>query len=138
MSKQFQPDYTNILKVLHNQRPGYLPLYEHHIDPPFISKALGEDVSSEGLNDNELEGYYRKIIAFWKEMNYDAFNFEAAICSILPGHGALMGSENTIVTEASTATSVAKFTGSILTTVGGFGYSGISSMTLLNMKGMPG
>ena len=24
----FQPDYTNILKVLNNQRPDYLPLYE--------------------------------------------------------------------------------------------------------------
>ena len=91
MSKHFQPDYTNILKVLHNQRPGYLPLYEHHIDPPFISKVLEEDVSSEGLNDSELEGYYHKVIGFWKEMNYDAFDFEAAICSILPGHGAIMG-----------------------------------------------
>ncbi len=40
-SDHFQPDYTNILKVLYNQRPDYLPLYEHHIDAPFISKCLG-------------------------------------------------------------------------------------------------
>ena len=38
----FQPDYTNILKVLYNQRPDYLPLYEHNIDAPFISKYTGE------------------------------------------------------------------------------------------------
>ncbi|MEA3476585.1 MAG: uroporphyrinogen decarboxylase family protein [Bacteroidota bacterium] len=87
----FQPDYTNILMVLNNQRPNYLPLYEHHIDAPFISKVLGEDLNSEGLNSRELEGYYRRVIGFWKDMTYDAFDFEAAICDILPGHGAIMG-----------------------------------------------
>ena len=87
----FQPDYNNILMVLNNQRPTYLPLYEHHIDAPFISKILGEDISNEGLNSSELEGYYRKVIGFWKDMTYDAFDFEAAICDILPGHGAIMG-----------------------------------------------
>ena len=87
----FQPDYTNILMVLNNQRPNYLPLYEHHIDAPFISKVLGEDLSAEGLNSSELEDYYRRIIDFWKDMTYDAFDFEAAICDILPGHGAIMG-----------------------------------------------
>jgi uroporphyrinogen decarboxylase len=91
MNKNFQPDYTNILMVLNNQRPNYLPLYEHHIDAPFISKVLGENISSEGLNSSELEDYYRKVIGFWKDMTYDAFDFEAAICDILPAHGAIMG-----------------------------------------------
>jgi len=36
----FQPDYTNILMVLNNQRPDYLPLYEHHID---AVKAIRKD-----------------------------------------------------------------------------------------------
>jgi hypothetical protein len=87
----FQPDYTNILKVVQNKRPDYLPLYEHHIDAPFISKVVGEDLSAEGLNGAELEAYYRKIIGFWKDMTYDAFDYEAAICDILPGHGAILG-----------------------------------------------
>lgn len=87
----FQPDYTNILMVLNNQRPNYLPLYEHHIDAPFISKVLEEEISFTGLNNNELEDYYRRVIDFWKVMTYDAFDFEAAICDILPGHGAIMG-----------------------------------------------
>ena len=34
---KFQPDYTNLLKVMYNQKPDYLPLYEHHIDAPFIT-----------------------------------------------------------------------------------------------------
>lgn len=31
----FEPDYRNILKVLYNQKPDYLPLYEHNIDAPY-------------------------------------------------------------------------------------------------------
>lgn len=88
---KFEPDYTNILEVLNNRRPKRLPLYEHHIDAPFISKVFGETISSEGLKSSELEDYYRKVIGFWKDMTYDAFDFEAAICDILPGHGAIMG-----------------------------------------------
>jgi len=38
MINNFVPDYRNILKVLFNERPARLPLYEHHIDAPFISK----------------------------------------------------------------------------------------------------
>lgn len=91
IKNEFQPDYTNILKVLYNQRPDYLPLYEHHIDPPFISKIRGEEISSYGLKAKELEDYYRKVTGFWKEMTYDAFDYEAAICDILPGHGAISG-----------------------------------------------
>ncbi len=87
----FEPNYLNLLQVLNNQRPDRLPLYEHHIDAPFISKVLGETISSQGLKNHELEDYYRKVIGFWKEMTYDSFDFEAAICDILPGHGAIVG-----------------------------------------------
>ena len=87
----FEPNYLNLLQVLNNQRPDRLPLYEHPIDAPFISKVLGETISSQGLKNHELEDYYRKVIGFWKEMTYDGFDFEAAICDILPGHGAIMG-----------------------------------------------
>jgi uroporphyrinogen decarboxylase len=88
---RFEPDYDHLLQVLNNCKPDRLPLYEHHIDPPFISKVLGEEISPEGLSPGELEGYYRKVTGFWNDMNYDAFDFEAAICDILPGHGAIMG-----------------------------------------------
>jgi uroporphyrinogen decarboxylase len=88
---KFEPDYQNLFQVLNNKRPARLPLYEHHIDAPFISKVLGENISSSGLKNKELEDYYRKVIGFWKDMTYDAFDFEAAICDILPGHGAILG-----------------------------------------------
>ena len=90
-SNQFQPDYNNILKVLYNQKPDYLPLYEHHIDPPFISKVTGEELKICSNNLSELEEYFRKYINFWCKNGYDAFDYEAAICDIFPGHGAIMG-----------------------------------------------
>ncbi len=87
----FQPDYTNILKVLHNQRPDYLPLYEHHIDEPFISKYIGEKLETVSNKPADLEDYYRKKTNFWASSGYDAFDFEAPVCDIFPGHGAILG-----------------------------------------------
>ncbi len=91
MYSEFMPDYTNLLQVLNNLRPSRLPLYEHHIDAPFISKAIGEPIDPTGIKPAGLAGYYQKVIGFWKDMTYDGFDFEAAICDILPGHGAIMG-----------------------------------------------
>jgi len=94
MKSIFQPDYTNILKVLHNKRPDYLPLYEHHIDVPFISKVLGEKLEIVSDKPTDIEDYYRKVTSFWLQNGYDAFAYEAAICEILPGHGAILGGMN--------------------------------------------
>ena len=91
MDTEFIPDYTNLLQAVSNQSPVRLPVYEHHIDAPFISKILGENLDPAGLTPDELTDYYRKVIGFWKDMTYDGFDFEAAICDILPGHGAIMG-----------------------------------------------
>jgi len=87
----FEPDYRQIEKVLYNQRPERLPIYEHHIDKPFIEKVLGREITLQGTKPADYEDYYRQIIGFWKAMTYDAFDYEAAICDIIPGHGAIMG-----------------------------------------------
>ena len=89
--KEFTPDYRNILDVLHNRRPARLPLYEHAIDPPFISKVIGRELVRHGNSPVDYEEYYREVSRFWKEMTYDSFAYEAAICEILPGHGAING-----------------------------------------------
>jgi uroporphyrinogen decarboxylase len=87
----FIPDYTNILQVLHNKKPRRLPLYEHHIDIQFISKAIGKEIVLHGHKTKDYKEYYQNIIRFWSDMTYDSFDFEAAICDIFPGHGAIMG-----------------------------------------------
>jgi uroporphyrinogen decarboxylase len=91
VTQEFIPDSENLLQVLYNRRPSRLPVYEHHIDAPFISKVLGENLDPAGIKPTELTGYYAKVIGFWKDMTYDGFDYEAAICDILPGHGAIMG-----------------------------------------------
>jgi hypothetical protein len=95
----FQPDYTNILKVLYNQRPDCLPLYEHHIDAPFIAKCTGETLELNSSRPVEVEDCFRKTVAFWKEHGYDAFDYEAAICDIIPGHGAILGGMGPVQTR---------------------------------------
>ena len=98
-NEKFQPDYHNILKVLYHQRPDYLPLYEHHIDVSFVSKVLGKEVSFEGKKSNDLIAYYKTVIQFWADHGYDAFDYEAAICEIFPGHGAIFGGNGPIQTR---------------------------------------
>ena len=91
MNKTFEPDYNNILAVLHNNKPERIPLYEHHIDAPFISKSIDKEIVLNGNKASDYEEYYKQITSFWKCMTYDAFDFEAAICDIFPGHGAILG-----------------------------------------------
>lgn len=91
IDKNFQPDYNHVLEVLYNRRPKRLPLYEHHIDIPFIEKALDKKITINGNRPEDYEAYYREVTSFWKNMTYDAFDYEAAICEIFPGHGAING-----------------------------------------------
>jgi uroporphyrinogen decarboxylase len=96
----FQPDYNNVLQVLNNQRPERLPLYEHHIDLPFIAKALGKEMALQSDKRQDCVAHYREVIGFWRDMTYDAFDYEAAICEIFPGHGAILGGKGPIQTRA--------------------------------------
>ena len=91
IDKKFEPDFTQVLEVLYNRRPARLPLYEHHIDVPFIEKVLDKRIVIEGDQPADYEAYYSQIVNFWKDMTYDAFDYEAAICEIFPGHGAING-----------------------------------------------
>jgi hypothetical protein len=92
MSKfDFQPDYKNLLDVMYNRKPLRLPLYEHIIDVPFVSKAIGKELVPQGNSTKDFEAFYSELIGFWKDMTYDGFAYEAGICEILPGHGAIKG-----------------------------------------------
>ncbi|MEI6646876.1 MAG: uroporphyrinogen decarboxylase family protein [bacterium] len=96
----FEPDYRNLLQVLQNERPQRLPLYEHHIDLPFICKALGRNLALQGTRKEDYVAHYREVIGFWKDMTYDGFDYEAAICDIFPCHGAILGGNGPIQSRA--------------------------------------
>lgn len=95
----FQPDYNNLLQVVNNVRPARLPLYEHNIDEPFISKAIGQQLVIEDLPSSDIDGYFRTVINFWKEMTYDGLSYEALVCPVFPGHGAIKGGNGPIQTR---------------------------------------
>jgi uroporphyrinogen-III decarboxylase len=97
--EKFEPDYRNLLEVLNNRRPGRLPLYEHHIDLPFICKTLGRNLALQGNTKQDYVAHYREVAAFWRDMTYDGFDYEAAICEIFPGHGAILGGDGPIQTR---------------------------------------
>jgi len=86
----FQPESDYLLEVLHNRKPKRLPLYEHSIKLPFIEKYLGEEMPF-GNNPADFEEHYKKVTGFWKNNTYDAFAYEAHVCEIFPGHGAIKG-----------------------------------------------
>src|ERR1035437_2163869 len=82
--ENFQPDYRNLLQVLNNQRPQRLPLYEHHIDLPFISKVLGKPLALQGNQPQDYVAHYREVIGFWRDMTYGAFYFQRGNCGSFP------------------------------------------------------
>jgi len=89
--KNWKPNPANILAVLENKKPEYLPLYEHHIEDPFISRTIGQELTPLGKSGKDLEDHYITVMNFWKEMTYDAWDYEAMICDVIPEHGAIFG-----------------------------------------------
>lgn len=91
--KDFVPDFNNLIDAAYNRMPKRLPLYDHNIDEPFISKYLDKELapllSSEKTED--LRQYFRHFCNFFKEMGYDTISFEYCIGPIMPGSGSLGG-----------------------------------------------
>jgi uroporphyrinogen decarboxylase len=89
----FEPDYRNVVEAACNRRPERLPLYEHIVDHAVMGRVLGVDMAEPGPDDppEAFVAFYENVCRFWREMTYDTVSFEAGICDLLPGHGAIMG-----------------------------------------------
>ncbi|MCD6385101.1 hypothetical protein J7M23_04915 [Candidatus Sumerlaeota bacterium] len=89
---EFKPDYRYFEKVLHNERPGRLPLYEHIIGVEVMEAIF--DIQFAGLIEggwSDILEYFRHYCRFFKEMTYDVVSYEVCITSILPESGAILG-----------------------------------------------
>jgi len=90
--EDFQADYRLMLRVLQNQKPSRLPLYEHIISPRVMEEGLGVRFADliEGSPADQDE-FFRYFCDFFRRMTFDAVSFEVCITEILPDGGAIMG-----------------------------------------------
>lgn len=98
MSK-FVPDYNNIIQAARNNRPSRLPLYDHNIDEPFVSKYLCRDLGkllADGTPESIAE-YFRAYCRFCYEMGYDVVAYEYCISPVMPGSGSLGGQKPGVI-----------------------------------------
>jgi uroporphyrinogen decarboxylase len=91
-NQKFCPDFSQFLKVMQNERPKRLPVYEHIVSPSIMEIVLDKSFSGliDGDADDKIE-YFRHYVRFFREMTYDVVSFEFCITDILPEHGALSG-----------------------------------------------
>lgn len=89
---RFQPDYTHFERVMRNQRPKRLPLYEHIISPTFMERVVNKKFAKLAWGTPaELAIFFQEYCGFFREMTYDVVTYESCITPILPGHGAIVG-----------------------------------------------
>lgn len=88
----FKPDYTYIEKVLYNERPSRLPLYEHIICTEIMETILDTPFADliEG-SSSDIAHFFEQYCRFFSEMTYDVVSYEVCITTVLPESGAILG-----------------------------------------------
>lgn len=97
--KAFEPDYNNIINAAKNIEPERIPLYDHNVDSPFLSKVTGVDMDSLFQSDNtsDLREYFRLFCGFFRDHGYDTVSFEICIGPHMPGSGSLGGHKPAVI-----------------------------------------
>ena len=89
----WEPNCEYLVEAARNRRPARLPIYEHHIAPEIVAQGLGVDMVFPGERSSmaDYRRYYADQARFWREMTYDAIDFEAAIVGCWDNSGAILG-----------------------------------------------
>jgi uroporphyrinogen decarboxylase len=89
----WDPNYEYLVEAARNRRPERLPIYEHHIAPEIVAQGSGVDMAFPGERSSiaDYRLYYANQARFWRDMTYDAIDFEAAIVGCWDNSGAIMG-----------------------------------------------
>ena len=90
---QFVPNYEHLIQAAKNIKPDRIPLYDHNVDEPFISKYLGKNLAPllKSGKPEDLRTYFKHFCKFFKDMGYDTVSFEYCIGPVMPGSGSLGG-----------------------------------------------
>ena len=89
---KIEPNYQYFVKAMKNETPERMPIYEHHIDAPFMEKATGQELCRllDGTTA-EKKLFFSRYIGFWRDHGYDIVSFERGIPQSMPGSGSLRG-----------------------------------------------
>lgn len=92
MKKQFEPDYTNIVKAARNVEVCRIPLYEHIVCTEIMEEITNDPFGAlwDGDRADKVE-FFRRYCNFWKTMGYDTVSYECCITAAFPDGGALGG-----------------------------------------------
>lgn len=80
-------NYKNIECCAKNEKPLYVPMYEHLISDKIMEKLTG--VRFSGAKGKNWREYFKNYCAFYRDFGYDAVSFEGCVTAVLPGGGAL-------------------------------------------------
>ncbi len=98
--KDFQPDYTNIVKSAQNIEVSRLPLYEHNISVGQMEKILNKKFAYLFNGDlADKTEFFRNYCEFFKRMGYDIVSFEKCIGGAMPGSGCLGGHKDPAIND---------------------------------------
>ena len=88
--REFQPDYTNMVKAARNIEVKRFPLYEHKVDPKVMEEITGVTFADlYNGDDRDMDEFFRNYCGFFRDMGYDTVSFEELIGPAMPGSGAL-------------------------------------------------
>lgn len=87
----FEPNFQYMVDAARNRKPARLPLYEHIISTETMAAALHTEMTMDNNSPASIRAFWKNYCRFWKEMTYDTVSFEAGICGLLPGSGAILG-----------------------------------------------
>ncbi len=90
---EFEPDYTNVIKVANNIWVDRVPVYDHIIGGKVIYEITGNKPYETWFSSDRAESRnaISQVWDFWKLMGYDTVSMEFSFCSILEGNGCLGG-----------------------------------------------
>ncbi len=85
-----EPNFHFFLDAMANKRPARMPIYEHHIDPGFIQKAIDRPMLELFAgNTEQKKEYFKLYVDFWENCGYDIVTFERGIPESCPQSGCL-------------------------------------------------
>lgn len=95
-----QPDYRVIESAARNERPQWLPFYEHSISPHTVQGIVGGDwVGLQNSSDpKDVDEFFHRFLDFLVKAGYDTVSYEIGLTSILEG-GALGEHKDPVITD---------------------------------------